>query len=195
MRSDTLNRPAGTAREQLLAAALDRFADDTPVAVSLDEIRRHAGVSVGALYHHFADKAALVDELYIQLTAQFQAEFLSQLRAQATAEAGIKGGVALYLRWVTRNRAGARLLLGHRPTDPRLTELNRAFLTELKSWWSTHQHYGVLRALPLDVAHALWFGPAHEYTRQWLDRSRHRTPASATDLLAQAAWETLKEPA
>jgi AcrR family transcriptional regulator len=195
VRSNTISTPAGTARERLLTAALDRFAADTPVAVSLEEIRRDAGVSVGALYHHFADKAALVDELYIQLTAQFQAEFLSRLRGQATAEAGIKSGVSLYLRWVTRNPAGARLLLAHRPTDPRLTELNRAFLTELKSWWSTHQHYGALRALPLDLAHALWFGPAHEYTRQWLDRSRRRTPASTTDLLAEAAWETLKEPA
>lgn len=195
VRSDTLDRPEATARERLLTAALERFAADTPVAVSLDEIRRDAGVSVGALYHHFADKTALVDELYIELTAQFQAEFLGQLRGQATAEAGIKGGVALYLRWVTRNRAGARLLLGHRPTDPQLIQLNRTFLTELKSWWSTHQHYGTLRPLPLDLAHALWFGPAHEYTRQWLDRSQRRTPASATDLLARAAWETLKEPA
>jgi AcrR family transcriptional regulator len=189
-----LETPPLSARQRLLGAALERFAADGPVAVSLDDIRRHAGVSVGALYHHFADKSALVDELYIELTEQFQAEFLGQLRNRPAAEGAIKAGVAFYLRWVSQNRAGASVLLGHRPTSPRLTALNREFLAELKSWWSTHVHYGTLRSLPLDLVHALWFGPAHEYTRQWLDGQRTRPPSSATDLLARAAWETLKEP-
>ena len=52
-----------SAREQLLHAALTRFAVEPPVAVRLEDIRREAGVSVGALYHHFPDKAALVEQL------------------------------------------------------------------------------------------------------------------------------------
>jgi AcrR family transcriptional regulator len=189
-----LEPPAPSARQRLLGAALERFAAEGPVAVSLEDIRRQAGVSVGALYHHFSDKSALVDELYIQLTEQFQAEFLDKLRNQPAAEDAIKAGVGFYLRWVGQNRAGASVLLGHRPSSPRLTALNREFLAELKSWWSTHVHYGTLRSLPLDLVHALWFGPAHEYTRQWLDGQRTRPPTNAANLLAQAAWETLKEP-
>ena len=53
---------AGTARERLLAAALTRIEVDGLVRVTLDEIRLEAGVSVGAMYHHFADKKALPKE-------------------------------------------------------------------------------------------------------------------------------------
>lgn len=62
-RSAGTTRRATGARERLLAAALRRFGEDGAVAVNLEEVRLEAGVSVGALYHHFADKAALVDAL------------------------------------------------------------------------------------------------------------------------------------
>ena len=194
-----------SARDRLLEAALDRFGADGPVAVSLEDVRVHAGVSVGALYHHFADKAALVDALYVELTEDFQIGFLTELRKHVTAEGAIKAGVAYYLRWVTRNRAAARILLGwsaapdggalvgHRPEHAALRELNRAFLAEIRAWWDTHVHYGALRPLSLDLVHALWFGPAHEYTRQWLDGRGRRSPVAATGALADAAWNTLKE--
>lgn len=182
-----------SARDRLLEAALDRFGTDGPVAVSLEDVRVWAGVSVGALYHHFADKQALIDALYIDLTADFQTGFLAELRAHPIAEDAIKSGVFFYLRWVSRNRAGARVLLGHRPDDRALRQLNRAFLAELKAWWDTHVHYGALRPLSLDLVHALWLGPAHEYTRQWLDGRGRRSPVATGDLLADAAWSVLKE--
>jgi hypothetical protein len=49
-----------------------------------------------------------------------------------------------------------------------LRELNRAFFNEITAWWQTHVHYGALRPLPRDLLHALWPGPAQEYTRNWL---------------------------
>lgn len=182
-----------SARDRLLDAALDRFGADGPVSVSLEDVRLQAGVSVGALYHHFADKQALIDALYLELTADFQTGFLAEMRAHSTAEEGIRSGVAYYLRWVSLHRAGARVLLGDRPGDPALRALNRVFLAELKAWWNTHVHYGALRPLSLDLAHALWLGPAHEYTRQWLDTRGRRSPVAMTEVLADAAWNTLKE--
>ncbi len=187
-------RSGASARERLLAAALTQFAADGPVAVSLEEIRRQAGVSVGALYHHFADKTALIDALYLELTEQVQAAFLDELRSHPAAEDGVKAEVRLYLRWVSGNRAGARILLGHRPDGPALRELNRAFFDEMTAWWQTHVHYGVLRSLPRDLLHALWLGPAQEYTRSWLAGHTKRMPRAVADILADAAWNTLKEP-
>jgi AcrR family transcriptional regulator len=184
---------SATARDRLLEAALVRFGADGPIAVSLEELRMQAGVSVGALYHHFADKQALFDRLYVELMHEFQRTFVAELRAQPAAEDGIKAGVRVYLRWVSRNRAGARVLLGDRPSSDELRELNRTFLADVRAWWDTHVHYGALRALPLDLIHALWLGPAHEYTRQWLEDGGRRPPAGAAELLAQSAWEALKE--
>jgi AcrR family transcriptional regulator len=187
-------RPGPSARERLLSAALARFGADSPVAVSLEDIRQEAGVSVGALYHHFADKAALLDALYVELTQQFQAGFLAELRAHPGAEDGIQAGVRFYLRWVSRHRAAASILLGHRPDAPALHDHNRRFFAEVMAWWQTHVHYGALRSLRIDVIHALWLGPAQEYTRHWLAGHAKRTPATVVDTLSEAAWNALKEP-
>ena len=183
-----------SARDRLLAAALARFEHEPPVAVSLDDIRREAGVSVGALYHHFPDKAALVDALYLELTRTVQEEFLAELRAHPGAEDGVKSIVRWYLRWVSDNRTAATVLLGHRTDDVALRDMNRVFFAEVKSWWQTHVHYGALRELPLDLLHALWIGPAQEYCRHWLSGTVARVPRTIGGVLADAAWNTLKEP-
>jgi AcrR family transcriptional regulator len=191
----TATRAAGSARDRLLAAALTRFEADGLVRVTLEDIRIEAGVSVGAMYHHFADKAALVDALYVELIGGFQTEFLAELRQHASAEEGIKAGVRLYLRWVGRHRAEASVLLGHRCDSPALHERNRPFFAETMAWWRTHVHYGSLRDLPFDVIQALWIGPAQEYTRHWLAGRTKRTPPAVAEILADAAWHALKEPA
>lgn len=183
-----------SARERLLAAALTSFATTSPIAVSLEDIRSEAGVSVGALYHHFPDKAALVDALYMDLMVEVQQEFLSELREHPAAEDGIRAIVRWYLRWVTENQVAASVLLGSRPYDPLLHDLNRRFFTEVRGWWQTHVHYGALRELPLDLIHALWLGPAQEYTRHWLSGDVKRIPRAITGVLADAAWNALKEP-
>jgi AcrR family transcriptional regulator len=187
-------RGVTSARERLLRAALMRLGADGLVAVSLEDIRREAGVSVGALYHHFADKTALVDALFLELTEDFQAGFLAALRAHPVAEEGVEAGVRFYLGWVSRQRTGASLLLSHRPEGAALRDRNREFFAEVMAWWQTHVHYGAVRALPFDVIHALWLGPAHEYTRHWLGGRARRTPAAVADTLSQAAWNALKEP-
>jgi AcrR family transcriptional regulator len=183
----------GNARERVLAAALTRSEADGLVRMTLEDIRLEAGVSVGAMYHHFADKAALIDALYVELIGRFQTEFLAELREHSSAEGGIKAGVRLYLRWVARHRAEASVLLGHRCDTPALRERNRPFFSETMGWWRTHVHYGLLRDLPFDVIQALWIGPAQEYTRHWLAGRARRTPPAVAKVLADAAWHALKE--
>jgi len=184
----------GTARERLLASALSHFAAEGTLSATLEDIRREAGVSVGALYHHFQDKTGLAAALYVALTAEFQEGFVAELRSHEGAEEGVKAGVRFYLRWVSANRNSAAFLLGGRPAeDQQLREHNRSFFAEVKAWWATHVHYGVLRDLPLDLINALWLGPAHEYTRHWLAGRGKRVPVTVADALADAAWQTLKE--
>jgi len=189
-------RPDALARERLLQAALARFDADGALATKLEDIRREAGVSVGALYHHFPDKTGLAAALYGELTGEFQEGFLAELRTHADAEGGVKGGVRFYLRWVSANRAAAAFLLGERPArDAALRERNRRFFAQVTGWWETHVHYGVLRALPLELIHALWLGPAQEYTRHWVSGRGKRVPGAVAGILADAAWQTLKETA
>lgn len=186
-------RHAPGARDRLLAVALRRFGEDGVVAVILDEIRQEAGVSVGALYHHFADKAALVDALYAEITARFQTGFLEMLQASPSAEDGIRRGVRYFLRWVQDHRHETAILLGARAQSPALTQLNRRFFTEVMAWWRTHAHYGEVQSLPLELVHALWLGPAQEYTRHWLAGHANRWPVAVGAALEDAAWNALRE--
>ena len=76
----TTRAPARTARapeatrEKLLAAAFDEIFRNGYQAASLDAILANTGLTKGALYHHFSDKAALgyavVDEVVRGLTLQ-----------------------------------------------------------------------------------------------------------------------------
>jgi len=50
-------------REQLLDAAIERFAEHGP-GTSFDVIAADVGVTKGALYHHFNSKDGLVEEVY-----------------------------------------------------------------------------------------------------------------------------------
>jgi hypothetical protein len=61
------------------------------------------------------------------------------------------------------------------------------------AWWQTHVHYGAVRELPLELIHALWLGPAQEYTRHWLAGHTRRPPSAVVEVLAQDAWNALKE--
>lgn len=181
------------ARERLLAAALGRFAADGALSATLDEIRNDAGVSVGALYHHFGDRQTLAAALFQECLAEYQHAFVAVLRDHPGAEAGVREVVRFHLRWCAGNADSARVLLSLRPpSEPaQLRELNKAFFDDVLAWWRPHVHYGALRDLDLDVFYALWLGPSQEYTRLALAGRVRRPPQRVADELADAAWLTL----
>lgn len=54
---------AAATRGRLIDAAIERFATDGPEA-SFDQVAADAGVTKGALYHHFSSKDGLVEAVY-----------------------------------------------------------------------------------------------------------------------------------
>ncbi|MCT7660960.1 TetR/AcrR family transcriptional regulator [Mycobacterium deserti] len=180
------------ARERLLRVARRRFAHDGALGPTLDEVRREAEVSVGALYHHFPDKPALAAAVYAQLIAEYQTGFIAMLRGHADAEGGVRGGVAYHLEWVTEHRGEARLLLGDRLDSAPLRDANREFFSAVRDWWRPHHTYGALRPMRLGLTAALWLGPAQEYSRYWLSGGETTMSSDAVDTFATAAWKVLR---
>ena len=177
-----------SARDRIVEAARTRFAADGVYAATLDDVRRDAGVSVGAVYHHFPDKERLAEAVWLDALERYQAGFLAALGASAGAREGVEGAVAYHLRWVASHREDAVLLFSARPSTAR--EPNRAFFRAVRAWWRTHADE--LRDFDLDLAHALWLGPAQEYCRHWLAGRARRVPPAVRDELAAAAWQALK---
>ncbi|HTH87558.1 TetR/AcrR family transcriptional regulator [Mycobacterium sp.] len=180
------------ARDRLLQVARRRFAVDGALVPTLDEVRREAEVSVGALYHHFPDKPALAAAVYAQLISEYQAGFVTMLRDHDIAEGGIRGGVAYHLRWVTEHRGEARLLLGDPLDSAALRDANREFFAAVRDWWRPHHAYGALQPMRLGVTAALWLGPAQEYSRYWITGEEAKMPRDAVDTFASAAWAVLR---
>jgi AcrR family transcriptional regulator len=180
------------ARERLLHVARRRFAAEGALVPTLDEVRREAEVSVGALYHHFPDKASLAAAVYAQLMAEYQAGFVAMLRQQDSAEGGIRGGVTYHLRWVTEHRGEARLMLGDRLDSTALHDSNRDFFAAVGDWWRPHHTYGALRPMRIGVTAALWLGPAQEFSRHWIAGEVAKMPRDVIETFASAAWAVLR---
>lgn len=58
---------AEATRNAVLSAAADLFRDQGYLSTSLDEVAERARVSKGAIYHHFANKGALFEDLLVTL--------------------------------------------------------------------------------------------------------------------------------
>ncbi|WP_320672543.1 TetR/AcrR family transcriptional regulator [Patulibacter defluvii] len=192
--------PARPARDKLLAAAVRLLARDGAHGPSLDAIRVEAGVSVGALYHHFRERSALVAAVRLQLLGEYQWRLLRLLDDGPSAEEGIRGGVHLHLAWCRDQPEGARVLVdggggGDRPDDA-LRDANRAFFATVLGWWHGHVAAGALPDLPLDLAWATWLGPATELVRLRLAERPSPAPpridAAVAEQLASAAWGGLR---
>ncbi|MBF6536949.1 TetR/AcrR family transcriptional regulator [Nocardia farcinica] len=178
-------------RDRLLLAAEREFAEHGALDATLARIREAAGASVGALYHHFPDKADLYRQVWAHALADYQHRFWAAVGESVDARTGVTEGVCAHLRWVTENRSRATILLSARPPGVRESESNRTFLADVNRWWRTHARYGAVRALDFDVLYALWLGPAQEYSRQWLGGAVPVAPTEIADELAAAAWQVL----
>jgi AcrR family transcriptional regulator len=93
----------GDLRPALLAAALDLLAESGAAALTLRAVARRAGVSPAAPYHHFADKAALLDAVALDGFRQ-----LARVQAAVPAADPLERVAALtaaYVRFALAHRA------------------------------------------------------------------------------------------
>jgi AcrR family transcriptional regulator len=87
---------AEATREGLLAAARRLFGERGFAATSLDDVVAAAGVTKGALYHHFADKEALFREVAASVKREVNAR-LSDLFLGLDSFATLEGGCSVIL--------------------------------------------------------------------------------------------------
>ncbi len=153
------NRDRSEATQAALTAAARRLFLDKPyAAVSTPEVVEAAGVTRGALYHHFADKEALFRAVIEAESAAVAAEIERAAPSQRSPlRALVKGGEA-YLA-AMRESGRVRLLLLDGPAV-----LGRAAMDEidmrhggrtLREGLAEAIEAGALRKLPVDAAAAL----------------------------------------
>jgi AcrR family transcriptional regulator len=187
-------------REALLDAALQAFAERGYGSTTMTDVRRAAGASTGSLYHHFPTREHLAAAVWLGGLGRFQRGFADVITKSNDAEQGVKAGVRFHLRWVREHPELARMLLAdqdpavRRAAEPQLDELNQQFFGVVREWHGRHVADGTLRALPFDLIHALWLGPAQELARLWLAGATRRSLERSAKDLADGAWAALRAP-
>jgi AcrR family transcriptional regulator len=90
---------AEATRKALIGAARPLFARRGYAAVSAEEIVRAAGVTRGALYHHFEGKRELFEAVYVQIEAELAERIATgALAAEAASPlAAMRAGAEMFL--------------------------------------------------------------------------------------------------
>ena len=145
-------------RRELVAAARKLFTEKSYAETSTPEIVASAGVTRGALYHHFADKQALFRAVVEQEAAEVASEIESAAPASLGARDALVAGSDAYLA-AMRAPGRTRLLLLDGPAV-----LGRAGMDEidarhgnrtLREGLAAAIRAGAIAALPLDALTAL----------------------------------------
>jgi AcrR family transcriptional regulator len=183
--------------DRLLAVALPLFVAHGYAGVSLERVRREAGVSNGSLYHHFPRRADMAARLLTEGMRSCQQDITDVLAVHAPAEQVIRMVVVAHMRWVEEHANVARWVYSDLPdevllaAEPQLSEDSRRYVDALDGWLRQQAEEGALMRPSFGIAHALWLGPAQEFARHWLrGRSRQRPTEAAGDL-ADGAWRAL----
>lgn len=147
-----------TTRTALLSAARRLFIEKSYAETATPDIVAAAGVTRGALYHHFADKQALFRAVVEQEAAQVAGEIERAAPASVNArDALLKGGQAFVAAMAAPGRT--RLLLLDGPAV-----LGRAVMDEIDGRHSARtlreglaiaMQEGGMKKLPLDALTAL----------------------------------------
>jgi AcrR family transcriptional regulator len=86
----------------LLAAARVEFGRVGFAEAKTETIVERAGITRGALYHHFADKTALYTAVVEQVLDEINSEVALAAAAEASPLAALRKGIAAYLQCCTR---------------------------------------------------------------------------------------------
>src|SRR3712207_5212502 len=86
-------------RTALVAAARRLFGERGYAAVGTEEIVRAAGVTRGALYHHFGGKRDLLEAVYRQVEGEVTQRIAERILEEAAESplAGMRRGAALFI--------------------------------------------------------------------------------------------------
>ncbi len=185
-------------RREILQAALASFEALGYEASTIEDIRRRSRASIGSIYHHFGGKAGIASALYAEGLADYQAGVLARMRRARDARGLVKAVVRHHIDWAEANPTWARYLMAMRRLEAvaaievRLRELNEDFLRELAALVRPHMDKGEITPLPFEILLPLVLGPAQEYLRRRFAGRTELGLRRARELLATAAWNSVR---
>jgi AcrR family transcriptional regulator len=185
-------------KDEILQAALACFTEHGVDVTTIEMIRDRSGASIGSLYHHFGNKERIIAALYLAGTAQYADLLQRGFASAASAEACVKLLVTSYIDWVVANPDWARFILHSRSRveagemGDALREANRQHFAQILTALAEYRRQGLFKALPDDCFASVVIGPTHDLARNWLAGRTQSNLGECRELLAQIAWDSVK---
>ncbi|MEV0064292.1 TetR/AcrR family transcriptional regulator [Nocardia sp. NPDC050718] len=163
----------GDLRATLMDACLRLIESEGLAAVSLRRVAREAGVSSGAPYHHFADRAALLSALSVDGFERLAADLTATKAAAGSPLDALTALAEAYVRFSRDHPAQFRLMFRPELSQPeKHPDAGDAGDTAFHVLADTIDEAVAAGVLPADRAETLtvaWWGLAHGLASLWLD--------------------------
>lgn len=163
----------GALREALLQATLELIETDGIGAVSLRQVARAAGVSPGAPYHHFPDRAALLTALSDEGFRLLAAALTQASATKTTPTEGLEAILNAYVDFAKANPAYFRLMFRPELTKPHKgdsgAEAGEAAFDVLVNTVDECLAARVMRPDDKNVLAITLWSLVHGYASLWLD--------------------------
>ncbi|WP_054812478.1 TetR/AcrR family transcriptional regulator [Nocardia arizonensis] len=191
----------GALRDALLDACLRLIESEGIAAVSLRRVAREAGVSTGAPYHHFADRAALLAALSTQGFQLLTTELAAARDATAaTPMDTLAAMAAAYVRFAREHSGHFRLMFRPELSQPEkhadTVVAGDAAFAILADAIADSVAAGLLPADKAEILGVTWWSIGHGVAALWLDGQLDKRSAqlgTTTPELVDDIMGTLKE--
>ncbi len=177
-------------RAKLLAAGRHAFGTVGYAAASMDDFTAAAGLTRGALYHHFGDKKGLLEAVVLQIDAEMNDRIQVAAAGSSDRWQSFVDETVAYIEMALEPEI-QRIVLCDAPAvlgDPSLRESANACITSLTQSVTRLQEEGIVSA-DLDAeAMARLVSGASAYAAQWIANS---DDPEATSKKAVAAFKAM----
>ncbi len=157
--------PSESTKERLIDAAVRMFSSPGGAVASIDAIAAEAGLSKGAIYHHFEDRREFLQAVAERVTPVDEIVAVLDATRDGPLREGLIALATAYYR-VIRSRAGlVRSLAANASTDPDLGDMVIAQIVGrgapvMFGWFGERVARGEIRPLDVPFVAQALFGPA-----------------------------------
>ena len=179
-------------RELILGTALELFSERGYFATSVHDIRKHAGLSTGSIYHHFANKEALARALYDDLVGRMQILVDDATNSQHSSKAKCRAIASALCQAAVEQPRVLNFILHARhreflPDSPPICSTS-PFET-MKNIVCQGIEAGEIRPMDLVSASVCIFGGVIRLLHLSLDGVLEKPPSAYLDEVWQASWQ------
>jgi len=104
-------------KEKIFRAAQKLFVEKGYHNTSIPDIVQGAGVSTGAIYHHYASKEELAREIHKTAVEQYLRKYDEEVRSKESTYDKIRAYTGLMFRWTEQDPVMVQYLLYGRPKE------------------------------------------------------------------------------